>query len=375
MDAEIEWNKLLDNYSSKYPDLAKEIKRRISGKLPDGWSNKLPRYTPNDAPIATRKLSEIVLDKIADTLPELIGGSADLTASNLTRWKTAVEFQPDNNGLGHYSGRYIRYGVREHAMAAVMNGLSAYGSIIPFGGTFLNFISYALGAVRISALSSLRVLYVMTHDSIGLGEDGPTHQPIETLAGIRALPNILVFRPADGNEVSGSYLAAIEKLHAPSVLVLTRQNLPHLEGSSVEKTLLGGYVLHECENAQITLIATGSEVSLIVDTAKLLKEKDGISSRVVSLPSFELFDEQSNEYKLSVLPDGIPVLSVEVLSTFGWTKYAHVTVGMTSFGTSGPYKEVFKKYGFVPENIALKAKQTIGFYKENPICSLIRKPF
>nr|CAG8586483.1 12501_t:CDS:10 [Entrophospora candida] len=373
IDAEAKWNCLFEDYCSKYPDLAKDIKRRFSGKLPDGWSNKLPRYTPKDSPVATRKLSEKVLDSITDVLPELIGGSADLTGSNLTRWKTAVDFQPDSNGLGLYSGRYIRYGVREHAMAAVMNGLTAYGGIIPFGGTFLNFISYALGAVRISALSSFRVLYIMTHDSIGL--DGPTHQPIETLAGLRALPNILIFRPADGNEVSGSYLAAIEKIDAPSVLVLTRQNLPQLEGSSVEKTLRGAYVLQECKNAQITLIATGSEVSLIVDAAKLLEEKHGINSRIVSLPSFELFEEQSEDYKLSVLPDGIPILSVEVLSTFGWAKYAHATYGMTTFGASGPYKEVFKKYGFVPENIAAKAKQTIEFYKVNPISSVVRKPF
>ncbi|CAJ0750194.1 4465_t:CDS:2, partial [Entrophospora sp. SA101] len=236
------------------------------------------------------------------------------------------------------------YGVREHAMSGAMNGLTAYGGIIPFGGTFLNFISY------------------------GLGSDGPTHQPIETLASLRALPNILIIRPADGNEVSGAYLAAIQRSNCPSVLVLSRHSIPQLEDTSVEKVLKGGYVLKECDNAQITLVATGSEVSLIVDTAKLL-EKDQINTRIVSLPSFELFEEQTKEYQWSVLPDGIPILSVGALSTFGWTKYAHVNFGMKSFGSSGPYKEVFKKYGFVPEKIATMAKQTIDFYKNNHIPS------
>nr|CAG8467915.1 3366_t:CDS:10 [Entrophospora candida] len=360
VDADENWNKLFKSYCSKYPELGNEIKRRFSGKLPEGWADNLPRYKPSDPDLATRKLSEKVLDKIADVLPELIGGSADLTESNLTRWKTAVDFQPDDSGLGNYAGRYIRYGVHEHAMSGAMNGLTAYGGIIPFGGTFLNFISYGLGSVRLSALSSFRVLYIVTHDSIGLGD-------------LRALPNILIIRPADGNEVSGAYLAAIQRSNCPSVLVLSRHSIPQLEDTSVEKVLKGGYVLKECDNAQITLVATGSEVSLIVDTAKLL-EKDQINTRIVSLPSFELFEEQTKEYQWSVLPDGIPILSVEALSTFGWTKYAHVNFGMKSFGSSGPYKEVFKKYGFVPEKIATMAKQTIDFYKNNHIPSVIDKP-
>ncbi|CAG8440292.1 2076_t:CDS:10 [Acaulospora morrowiae] len=372
--AEARWNKLLEDYSAEYPQLAAEIKRRFAGELPKNWESHLPRYTPSDPPIATRKLSENVLNCIADVLPELIGGSADLTGSNLTRWKTAVDFQPDSTGIGKYSGRYVRYGVREHGMAAAMNGLTAYGGFIPFGGTFLNFISYALGAVRLSALSSFRVLYIMTHDSIGLGEDGPTHQPIETVAGLRALPNILIFRPADGNEVSGAYLSAIKNISRPSVLSLTRQNLPHLEGSSIEKTLKGGYVLREAPDAHITLTGTGSEVSIAVDAAKLLTA-EGIKARIVSLPSFELFEEQDEEYRSSVFPDGIPVLSVEALSTFGWSRYAHVSIGMKTFGTSGPYKEVYKKYGLTPENVADKAKKTIEFYKTHPLNSVIHRPF
>jgi len=207
-----------------------------------------------------------------------------------------------------------------------------------------------------------------------LGEDGPTHQPIETLVGLRALPNILVFRPADGNEVSGVYLAAINNIHRPSVISLTRQNIPHLEGSSIEKTLRGGYVLQEVEGAHITLAGTGSEVSIAVDAAKLLAA-EGIKARLVSLPSFELFDEQDVEYRSSVFPDGIPVLSVEALSYFGWSKYAHASIGMKSFGSSGPYKDVYKKFGFTSENVAAKAKVTIEFYKNHPISSVIHKPF
>ncbi|CAG8492094.1 7000_t:CDS:10, partial [Racocetra persica] len=296
--AEAEWNQLLEKYCTEYPELGSEIKRRFSNKLPDNWIDHLPRYTPSDPPVATRKSSETVLNKIADVLPELIGGSADLTPSNLTRWKTATEFQPESGGLGNYSGRYLRFGVREHGMAAALNGLASYGGIIPFGASFLNFISYGLGAVRLSALSCFRAIYIMTHDSIGLGEDGPTHQPIETAASLRALPNLLFLRPADGNEVSGAYLAAIQNIERPSVIALSRQNVPNLEGSSVEKTLKGGYVLKEADGAQIILVGTGTEVSIAVDAANLL-EKDCIKARVVSLPSFELFEEQSLEYRLS----------------------------------------------------------------------------
>ncbi|KAG9290916.1 hypothetical protein G9A89_011066 [Geosiphon pyriformis] len=372
--AESQWNQVLEKYSQQFSKEGSEIKRRFSLQLPENWVDHLPRYSPNDPAVATRKLSETVLNKIADVLPELIGGSADLTTSNLTRWKTAVDFQPESSNLGNHAGRYIRYGVREHGMAGIMNGLSAYGGIIPFGGTFLNFISYASGAVRLSALSSQRVIYIATHDSIGLGEDGPTHQPIETLAGLRALPNILVFRPADGNEVSGAYLAAIQNLKRPSLLALTRQNLPQLEGSSIEKTLLGGYVLQDVKEAQIILTGTGSEISIAVDASKELA-KEGIKARVVSLPSFELFEEQSLEYKSSVFPDGIPVLSVEALATFGWSKFAHASIGMTTFGSSGPYKQLYEKFNITPKNVVDKAKKTIDFYQHNPLGSLIHKPF
>ncbi|KAG0020315.1 Transketolase [Podila clonocystis] len=370
-----EWDALLEKYSAQYPELASELKRRLANELPEDWAKALPRFTPADKAIATRKLSESVLNKVADLLPELMIGSADLTGSNLTRWKTAVDFQPESSGVGNYAGRYLRYGVREHGMSAIMNGLDAYGGIIPAGATFLNFISYASGAVRLSALSGHRVLYIMTHDSIGLGEDGPTHQPIETMAMIRATPTLVDLRPADGNETSGAYLFAISAKDRPSVLALTRQDLPQLEGSSVEKTLFGGYVLQEVEGADVTLVGTGSEVSLCVDAAKLLKEQ-GIKARIVSMPSTTLFDEQSHEYRASVLIDGVPSVSVEAMTTFGWNRYAHESLGIDTFGASGPYKEVYAHFGLVPDVVAAKVQKIVAFYKgEGHVPSLVRKYF
>ncbi|PVI01457.1 transketolase [Periconia macrospinosa] len=373
--AEQEWNKLFEKYGQEYKELHDDLARRLTGALPEGWQNKLPTYKPTDPAIASRKLSESVLEAIYDVVPELISGSADLTGSNNTRWKKAVDFQPPSTGLGDWSGRYIRYGVREHAMAAIMNGLSAYGTIIPAGGTFLNFVSYAAGAVRLSSLSQQRVIYVATHDSIGLGEDGPTHQPIETLAHFRALPNMMVWRPADGNETSAAYYMALTSKHTPSILALTRQNLPQLEGSTLEKAIKGGYVALEAENADVTLVSTGSEVSLCLEAVKTLKDQ-GKTARVVSLPCVEVFDAQDKDYRLSVIPDGIPTLSVEVMSTLGWEKYSHEQFGLNRFGASGPYKEVYKKFEFTPEGIAKRAVATVDFYKDvKPLRSPLNRAF
>jgi transketolase len=340
--AEEEWNALFEKYSKEHGKEHADLKRRLTGELPEGWQKALPVYKPTDAAVGSRKLSEAVLEKIHDAIPELISGSADLTGSNNTRWKNAIDFQPPNLGIGDWSGRYIRYGVREHAMAGIMNGLAAYGTIIPAGGTFLNFVSYAAGAVRLSSISRQRVIYVATHDSIGLGEDGPTHQPIETLAHFRALPNMMVWRPADGNECSAAYYMALTSKSTPSILALTRQNLPHLEGSTIEDAMKGGYVILENKGADLTLVSTGSEVSLCLETVKTLKEKHNITTRVVSMPCNEVFDAQSKEYKLSVIPDGIPTMSVEVLSTLGWEKYSHEQFGLNRFGASGPYKKVYE---------------------------------
>ncbi|PSS20372.1 hypothetical protein M430DRAFT_232989 [Amorphotheca resinae ATCC 22711] len=363
---EQEWEQLLAKYSQTYKAEAADLKRRLTGDLPEGWEKNLPTYSPSDAAVATRKLSETVLTKIHQAIPELVGGSADLTSSNLTRWKDAVDFQPPSLGIGDWSGRYIRYGVREHAMGAIMNGLAAYGTVIPYGGTFLNFVSYAAGAVRLSALSHVRVIWVATHDSIGLGEDGPTHQPIETLAHFRALPNCMVWRPADGNETSAAYYVALTAKHTPSIIALSRQNLPHLENSTIGKAIKGGYVVSEAEKADITLVSTGSEVGICVDAAKYLKEKHNLTARVVSIPCFEVFDTQSKEYRLSVLPDGIPSLSVEVMSTMGWERYTHEQFGLNRFGASGAYKDVYKKFEFTPEGITKRAIATIDFYKGVP---------
>jgi len=256
-----------------------------------------------------------------------------------------------------------------------MNGMSAYGTIIPAGGTFLNFVSYAAGAVRLSSLSHQRVIYVATHDSIGLGEDGPTHQPIETLAHFRALPNMMVWRPADGNECSAAYYMALTSKGTPSILALTRQNLPQLEGSTLETGIKGGYTVLENEGAQITLVSTGSEVSICLEAVKTLKDQ-GIVARVVSMPCTEVFDAQPKEYQLKTIPGGIPSLSVEVMSTLGWEKYSHEQFGLNRFGASGPYKEVYKKFEFTPEGIAKRAKLTIDFYKDvKPLRSPLDRAF
>lgn len=374
--AEQEWNQLLEKYSSEHKELGADLKRRLTGKLPEGWQNKLPVYKPSDKAIASRKLSESVLEAIFDAVPELLSGSADLTGSNNTRWKSAVDFQPPSLGIGEWSGRYLRYGVREHAMAGIMNGIAAYGTLIPAGGTFLNFVSYAAGSVRLSSLSRQRVLYIATHDSIGLGEDGPTHQPIETLAHFRALPNMMVWRPADGNETSAAYYVALTSQETPSILALTRQNLPQLEGSTIENGIKGGYVASEVEGAQITLVSTGSEVSLCLEAAKYLKDNNGVTARVVSMPCMEVFDAQPKDYKLKVIPDGIPSMSVEVMSTLGWEKYSHEQFGLNRFGASGPYKEVYAKFEFTPEGIAKRAVATIDFYKDvKPLRSPLNRAF
>ncbi|KAH9946310.1 transketolase [Epithele typhae] len=360
---ETEWNSLLASYSEKYPAEYAELTRRISGKLPDGWEKKLPVYKPTDAAQASRKLSEIVLSAIVPVIPELVGGSADLTGSNLTRTKTMVDFQPESTGLGNYKGTYIRYGVREHGMGAIANGLHAYGGIIPFVATFFNFVSYAAGAVRLSALSKHQVIWVATHDSIGLGEDGPTHQPIETAAHFRALPNTDFWRPADGNETSAAYYSALTRKQTPSILSLSRQNLPNLENSSLEHALKGGYVVHEVQGEDLTIVSTGSEVSIALEAANVLTA-EGVKTRVVSLPCWSIFDMQPTEYKLSVLRSGAPILSVEALSTLGWQKYSHEQFGINGWGASGPYKKVYEKFGLTGSNIASVGKKVIAFYKQ-----------
>ncbi|KAF8323137.1 putative transketolase [Clavulina sp. PMI_390] len=364
-EKQAQWETLLAEYGKKYPTEYAELTRRIKGELPAGWEQKLPVYKVGDAAIASRKLSENVLSAIHDTLPELFGGSADLTGSNLTRVKNAVDFQPPSTKLGTYAGRYFRYGVREHAMGAIMNGLAAYGGIVPFGGTFLNFVSYASGAVRLSALSGHQVIWVATHDSIGLGEDGPTHQPVETAAALRATPNLAFWRPADGNETSAAYLVALQSKRTPTVLALSRQNLPQLENSTIEHAVKGGYVLHDIADGKedLSIVSTGSEVPIVLEAVSVL-EKEGLKVRVISLPCWEVFDAQPKDYRLSVFRSGAPVLSVEAYSTIGWERYSHEQFGLKAWGASGPYQKVYEKFGLTGPGIAERSKKVVEFYKK-----------
>ncbi|MEH2086336.1 transketolase [Nostoc sp.] len=359
---ESDWNKTFADYKAKYPQEAAEFERYISSKLPDGWDKVLPTYTPEDKGLPTRKHSETCLNKLAAVLPELIGGSADLTHSNLTEIKGKGDFKK-----GEYQNPNIHFGVREHGMGAICNGIALHSSgLIPYGATFLIFTDYMRAAIRLSALSQAGSIWVMTHDSIGQGEDGPTHQPIETLASLRAIPNLLVFRPADGNETSGAYKIAIEKAkeNAPSLLAFTRQNVPNLAGTSVEGVAKGGYTVVDSEGTpDLILIGTGSELSLAVGAAEKLTA-EGKKVRVVSLPSWELFEAQDAAYKESILPKAVTKrLSVEAGSSFGWHKYVGTEgdcVSIDRFGASAPGNVCLEKFGFSVDNVLAKAKQLLG---------------
>lgn len=357
---ESSWNETLAQYQASYPAEAAEFERMLRGELPTGWADALPSYTPADKAVATRKHSEICLNALAPVLPELIGGSADLTHSNLTELHVSGDFQK-----GAYENRNVHFGVREHAMAAIANGIALHNSgLIPYAATFLVFADYMRGAMRLSALSEVGVIYVLTHDSIGLGEDGPTHQPVETIASLRIIPNMLVFRPADGNEASGAYKVAVENRKRPSVLAMSRQNLPNLEGSSIDIVAKGAYVLSDDEGTpDLILLATGSEVSLCVEAAKQLRA-EGKKVRIVSMPCWELFNEQSAEYKESVLPKAVTArLAVEAGSSFGWHRYtgdAGATISTDTFGASAPGNVMFEKFGFTVDNVVAKAKAVLG---------------
>lgn len=360
--AESEWNQVYSDYKAKYASEAAEFERYTSGKLPDGWEKVLPTYTPEDKGVATRKHSETCLNKLATVLPELIGGSADLTHSNLTEIKGKGDFQK-----GHYENPNVHYGVREHGMGAIVNGMALHGSgLIPYGATFLIFTDYMRAAIRLSALSLAGSIWVMTHDSIGQGEDGPTHQPVETIASLRAIPNLTVIRPADGTETSGAYFVAIEKskAHNPTLLALTRQNVPNLAGTSIEGVTKGAYTIVDSEGTpDIILIGTGSEVSLCVSAAEKLTS-EGKKVRVVSMPSWELFEAQDDNYKESVLPKAVTKrVSVEAGVSFGWHKYVGTegaTVSIDRFGASAPGPVCMEKFGFTVDNVLATAKKVLG---------------
>ena len=343
--------------------LRTEFERRSEGALPPAFDAAIAgiraKFAAETPKLATRQSSGLVLDALSPVLPELVGGSADLTGSNNTKAKTQKVIRADD-----FSGNYLHYGIREHAMAAAMNGMAAHGGIIPYGGTFLVFTDYCRPSIRLSALMGLRVIYVMTHDSIGLGEDGPTHQPVEHLAALRAIPNLQVFRPADAVETAECWELALRSRHAPSVLALTRQSVPGLrrDPAAGNRSARGGYVLAEAEGKrQVTLIATGSEVALALAARERLAAR-GIAAAVVSLPCWALFDAQPPGYRAEVL-GGAPRVAIEAASTFGWERYVGAggtVIGMTGFGASAPAEELFRHFGLTPEAVAEAAARHLS---------------
>ncbi len=360
--AEAEWNARFDAYKAAYPELAAEFERRINGDLPDNWQQVADDFIKAvdekaESP-ATRKASQNAITGYAGALPEFLGGSADLTPSNLTSW-------PDSKSLTRtvHDGNYVSYGVREFGMSAIMNGVALHGGFIPFGGTFLMFSEYARNALRMSALMGIRSIFVYTHDSIGLGEDGPTHQPIEQIATLRMIPNMTLWRPCDAVETAVAWKCAIEKKDGPSCLIFSRQNLPHQVRSDDQLSLIahGGYILKDCDGTpDAIIIATGSEIGLAMDAAKELSDK---KIRVVSMPSAEVFDAQDDAYKESVLPASVTArVVVEAGVTDYWYKYAGLNgkvIGIDRFGESAPAGELFKHFGFTVENVVKNVRSVL----------------
>ena len=348
------WDARWQNYVDAYPVEAAELAQMIAGELPVGWLSSLPSFTE---PFATRKNGLDVLNSIAKVLPSLLGGSADLTDSTFTAIHGETAFQPDNR-----AGRNFCYGVREHAMAAAVNGMTLHGGVRPIASSFLQFTDYSRPSIRLAALMECPSFYIFTHDSIGLGEDGPTHQPIEHLAALRAMPNLNTIRPCDGNETAAAYKVAMESTKTPTLLALTRQNLPVLSPNTVTAHPLekGAYVLQEASStAKAILVGTGSEVQVCFEAAKLL-EADGVPTRVVSMPSWFLFEKQSSDYRSLVLPKGVPAVAVEAGASLGWHKYSDAQVCIDHFGVSGPAPDLFKEFGFTAENVAAKAKELLA---------------
>jgi transketolase len=358
------WSKLFDDYGKKYPELAAELTQMQRRELPKGWDKDLPSFPADAKGMATRDSSGKVLNAIAQNVPWLMGGSADLAGSDRTRLKFdgAGDFQP-----GTYGGRNLHFGVREHAMGATLNGM-AVSRIRPFGGTFFNFSDYMKPAIRLASLMEIPSIFIYTHDSISLGEDGPTHQPVEQLAGLRAMPGLVVLRPADANEVAEAWKVIMPLTHQPVALVLSRQALPTIDRTkyaSATGVAKGAYVLADAPDGKpdVILLATGSEVSLCVSAYEQLAST-GIKTRVVSMPSWDIFEKQSDAYKNQVLPPAVKArVSVEQASTLGWSKYVGPSgkmIGMHSFGASAPAKDVQKKFGFTLEHVVEAAREAIA---------------
>jgi transketolase len=359
---EAEWRDKLEAYAKAYPQEAEQFQRALSGELPEGWEEALPVFPADTKGMATRAASGQVLNAIAPIIPTLIGGSADLAPSNNTMLKGYPVFANDS-----FAGRNFHFGVREHGMAAALNGMAVHGGVFPYGGTFLIFSDYCRPAIRLAALSHFPTIFVFTHDSIGLGEDGPTHQPIEHLAALRAIPNLTVIRPADANETSQAWKVALEHRDGPVLLALTRQNLPIYDRSKMGDAAdlaKGAYVLLDADRVypDVILMATGSEVQLAVEAHAKLAEQ-GIAARVVSMPSWELFEKQPDEYRDSVLPPTVKArVAIEAAVPLGWERWVGAlgaVIGLNHFGASSPYKAIYQHFGFTTDNVVLRALETI----------------
>jgi len=356
-----DWQRRWDAYRAAYPDLAQELERRLAGRLPDGWDGELPTFGAADAQ-ATRAASAKVLNAIAAKVPELIGGSADLTGSNLTYIKGSGDA-----GAGHWSERNFHFGVREHAMGAVLNGLAYHGGFVPYGGTFLIFSDYMRPAIRLAALAQLRTIYVFTHDSIGLGEDGPTHQPIEQLASLRAVHNLAVIRPADPGETAEAWRAAIRHQGGPVALALTRQKLAVIDRAKYGAAAglhRGGYVLADARGkpARVILLATGSEVEIALAAYERLTD-EGFPARVVSMPCFEFFAAQPAQYRDEVLPPGVPLrIAIEAAAPDSWYRWVSdrgIILGIERFGASAPYQRIYKELGLTADRVVAEARRLL----------------
>ncbi|MEO7086126.1 MAG: transketolase [Gemmatimonadaceae bacterium] len=355
-----EWNTKRAAYASAHAEQSAELDRRLAGILPTDWAKSIPTFTKENGNVATRAAFGAVLNATAESLPELFGGSADLTPSNNTLVKAWKNFEPDD-----YAARYVHFGIREHAMGAIMNGLALYGGIIPYGGTFLIFSDYMRPAIRLAALMKQHVVYIYTHDSIGLGEDGPTHQPIEQLSTLRAIPDMTVIRPGDANETAVAWRIAIEHKDGPVALVLTRQKVPFIDRSvfsSAEGVTRGAYVLHDPpsgKSPQVVLLSSGSEVGLIVTAHQQLAEA-GIATRVVSVPSMEIFWRQDEGYQKSVLLDGVPRVAIEAAHPMSWYKWVGldgIVLGLEHFGASAPEEKLYQEFGLTVAKVVEAAKK------------------
>jgi transketolase len=371
--AQVEWESRFKAFGQEYPELSAEFQRVIDRQLPGDWGAGLPTFVASDGPMATRVASGKVIEILGSRLPEMMGGSADLGPSTHTKIDGAGSFEPED-----WAGRNMHFGIRENSMGAILNGMALHSGLIPYGGTFFVFSDYMRPPMRLAAMNALPVIYIFTHDSIGMGEDGPTHQPVEQLIGLRSIPGMVVLRPADANETVAAWRIAIGRKQGPVALVLTRQGLPVLDLNSYPAipagVPLGGYILADFSTAkdpEITLIATGSEVHLALDGRDQL-QTEGVNARVVSMPSTNLFAAQSEDYRDRILPKGVPLLAIEAGSPVGWQSYVGpriAVIGIDTFGSSAPGPVVMEHYGFTAENVCRQAHHVLNQRREKGSCA------